>query len=363
MEEQTGKLFEGLVKNGMSEKKAKELWALIEPFAAYGFNKAHAASYGRVAYQTAYMKANFPAIYMSAVLTADSGDVEKIGEIITECKRMDIPVLPPSVNESFGGFTVVKSQTGEPDKIRFGLTTIKNFGEGIAKAIIEERKNEKFKSLSDFLERIKDKNLNKKSLEALVKSGSMDEFGDRSQLLGNIEALLAYNKERANESQDQDSLFGLMADNSSIPVFRLAPVPAITTSEKLAWEKELLGLYISGHPLDKYRSVIEKRGVTIKLIKEKAAKEKEATDDIKEFSVTVAGIIEDVRPIITKKNEAMCFLKLADLTGSIDVVVFPRTFAQSKNLILPEKCFAIKGKVSERNGELSMIVDSMMPLV
>jgi DNA polymerase-3 subunit alpha len=363
MEEQKGKLFEGLVKNGMSEKKAKELWALIEPFAAYGFNKAHAASYGRVAYQTAYMKANFPAIYMSAVLTADSGDVEKIGEIITECKRMDIPVLPPSVNESFGGFTVVKSQTGEPDKIRFGLTTIKNFGEGIAKAIIEERKNEKFKSLSDFLERIKDKNLNKKSLEALVKSGSMDEFGDRSQLLGNIEALLAYNKERANESQDQDSLFGLMADNSSIPVLRLAPVPAITTSEKLAWEKELLGLYISGHPLDKYRSVIEKRGVTIKLIKEKAAKEKEATDDIKEFSVTVAGIIEDVRPIITKKNEAMCFLKLADLTGSIDVVVFPRTFAQSKNLILPEKCFAIKGKVSERNGELSMIVDSMMPLV
>ncbi|HRH22779.1 MAG TPA: DNA polymerase III subunit alpha [Candidatus Paceibacterota bacterium] len=368
MEEQKGKLREGLLKNGMTQKKADELWALIEPFAAYGFNKAHAASYGRVAYQTAYMKANFPAIYMSAVLTADSGDVEKIAEIITECKRMNIPVLPPSVNESFAGFTVVKAsarteQTVDVDKIRFGLTTIKNFGEGIANAIIEERaRGGAFTSLADFLERIHDKNLNKKSLEALIKSGSMDEFGNRSQMLGNIEALLAYNKERAQESKDQDSLFGLMTDTATIPTLRLAPVPEVTPTEKLAWEKELLGLYISGHPLDKYRAVIEKRGVTIASIKEKAAKEKEATGDIKEFPVTIAGIIEDVRPVMTKKNEAMCFVKLADLTGSIDVVVFPKVLAQNRNSILVEKCLVIKGKVNERNGELSLIIDSLMPL-
>jgi DNA polymerase-3 subunit alpha len=352
----------------MTQKKADELWALIEPFAAYGFNKAHAASYGRVAYQTAYMKANFPAIYMSAVLTADSGDVEKIAEIITECKRMHIPVLPPSVNESFAGFTVVKAsarteQVVDVDKIRFGLTTIKNFGEGIANAIIEERaRGGAFVSLADFLERIHDKNLNKKSLEALIKSGSMDEFGNRSQMLGNIEALLAYNKERAQESKDQDSLFGLMTDTATIPTLRLAPVPEVTPTEKLAWEKELLGLYISGHPLDKYRAVIEKRGVTISSIKEKAAKEKEATGDIKEFPVTIAGIIEDVRPVMTKKNEAMCFVKLADLTGSIDVVVFPKILAQNRNSILVEKCLVIKGKVNERNGELSLIIDSLMPL-
>lgn len=376
MEEQKGKLREGLLKNGMTQKKADELWALIEPFAAYGFNKAHAASYGRVAYQTAYMKANFPSIYMSAVLTADSGDVEKIAEIITECKRMHISVLPPSVNESFAGFTVVKGEktnNSQPttdneknipkDKIRFGLTTIKNFGEGIANAIIEERaRGGVFVSLADFLERIHDKNLNKKSLEALIKSGSMDEFGNRSQMLGNIEELLAYNKERTNESKDQDSLFGLMSDRTSIPILRLADVAEVTHTEKLGWEKELLGLYISGHPLDKYRTVIEKRGVTIASIKEKAAKEKEATGKIKEFPITVAGIIEDVRSVMTKKNENMCFVKLADLTSSIDVVIFPSVFAQNRDSIAVEKCLVLKGKVNERNGELSLIVDSLMPL-
>ncbi len=353
MEAQKEKLLEGLKKNGMTGEKAQELWKLIEPFAAYGFNKAHAASYGKVAYQTSYMKANFPAIYMSAVLTADSGDVEKIGEIIAECKRMGIPVLPPSINESFSGFTVVKSTKGEDDKIRFGLTTIKNFGEGIADAIIKERKeNGKFKSLADFLERIKDKNLNKKSLEALIKAGALDDFEQRGKMLANLEYLLEYHKENVTSVKDQTNLFGTILTVGT--KLNLVEVPDSPVAEKLAWEKELLGLYISGHPLDKYRKVFEKRDMNIKKV---SAQMKEG------MLVVVGGIIEEVKNIITKKNETMCFMKIADLTGSIEVVVFPRIMAEFKKFLLLEKCVAVKGKISMRNGGISIIADKFKELV
>jgi DNA polymerase-3 subunit alpha len=356
MEAQKGKLLEGLVKNGMTETKAQELWKLIEPFASYGFNKAHAASYGKVAYQTAYMKANFPAIYMSAVLTADSGDVEKIAEIIAECKRMNIPVLAPNINESFEGFTAVSNRGGigkgiteGGDKIRFGLTTIKNFGEGIATSIIEERKRGgKFKSLADFLDRIKDKNLNKKSLEALIKAGAVDEFGDRGVMLANLENILAYNKEKNKNGDNQDSLFGLMSDTSTIPSLRLEPAPEASKSEKLTWEKELLGLYISGHPLDKFAEKLSEKNSSIKKMCEEA---KES------MTVVFGGIVEEVKNIITKKGDSMLFLKMSDLSGSVECVVFPRVYQEFKEFFVTEKCIAIKGKISMRNGAVSVMVD------
>ncbi|TSC57596.1 MAG: DNA polymerase III subunit alpha, partial [Parcubacteria group bacterium Greene0416_79] len=384
---QKEKLIAGFIKNGMSAEKAEKFWKLIEPFAAYGFNKAHAASYGKVAYQTAYMKANFPAIYMSAVLTAESGDVEKIGETIAECKRMGIPVLPPSINESYSGFTVVKPQQSTTvraapldsdatrytrhatrlDRIRFGLTTIKNFGEGIADAIIAEReRGGPFRSLADFLERIKDRNLNKKSLEALIKAGALDEFaspeqtlqgkvysGERGQMLKNIERLLLYSKESARRPENQDSLFGLMADTTAIPSLSLAPATPATTEEKLAWEKELLGLYLSGHPLDKFRALLEKREYTVSKIKE------EFRDGM---TVVVGGIVEEVRPIITKRNEVMAFVRLADLSSSIEVVVFPAAYQKFKNLLAPETCIAIKGRFSTRNDTPSLIAEKAKEL-
>ncbi len=349
----------------MIKEKAEKLWGLIEPFAAYGFGKAHAASYGRVAYQTSYMKANFPAIYMSSVLTADSGDVERIGETIQECKRMGIPVLPPSINESYSAFTVVKaedsgmkiqdSRMGSGDKIRFGLTTIKNFGEGISHAIIEERKKGgKFKTLGDFLSRVKDRNLNKKSLEALIKAGALDEFGERGRMLANMETLLAFSKESAGASKDQSSLFGDMSGAATTTEVRLEPAPEATASDKLAWEKELLGLYISGHPLDKFKAVLEKRDITIKKIRE----------EMKEGMIAVvAGIVEDNRPVITKKNDSMAFIKLADFTGSLEVVVFPKIFNEFKNLLNAESCIAIKGRISHRNGEVSIVADKVKALV
>ncbi|MDD2935070.1 MAG: DNA polymerase III subunit alpha [Candidatus Pacebacteria bacterium] len=359
MQEQKEKFYKGCLANGVSEKTIDELWAKIETFAAYGFNKAHAASYGRVAYETSYMKANFPIEYMTALLMADSGDTEKVAEIIGECKRLKIPVLSPDINESFTDFTIVETtnlETGLPSEaIRFGLQTIKNFGEGIANVIIEERtKNGKFKSLADFLERIQDRNLNKKSLEALTKCGAMDNFGERGEILANMEDLLAYNKEKAHQHKDQDSLFGLMQEDSNVPQLKLKKTAPAEMKEKLAWEKELLGLYISGHPLDKYKNILGKDGKNIKSISE----------TVPEGATTaVAGLVDEVKEILTKKGSSkMAFVRISDFTGTMETVVFPKTYEQFKDIILEDTTVAFKGKISKRNGETSLIVDSVKKL-
>lgn len=340
MQAEKAKLFKGLVTNGMSEVKAEELWLLIEPFAAYGFNKAHAACYGRVAYQTAYMKANYPNIYMASVLTADQGDTEKVAEMVNECKRMHIDVLPPDINESFADFTVVG------DAIRFGLTTIKNFGEGIANTIIENRKLKgKFTSIADFLERITDRNLNKKSLESLIKTGAFDSLADRSELFYNLEKLLAYNKEIAKGDSSQASLFGAEVNHVSLKLEKGEP---ISTEQRLNWEKELLGLYISGNPLEPFREKMKKNAAEIATVKEKG---------IEGTTTTVCGIIEVVRMIRTKKNDDMAFIKISDFTDSVEVVVFPSMMQKFREVIEPGVCIALKGKVSKRNGELSLLAE------
>ncbi len=351
MAAQYSKFTKGIVTNGQTQAFAEKLWKLFEPFQAYGFNKAHAASYGRVAYQTAYMKANYPIEYMTAILTAESGDVEKISEIINECKNMKIPVLPPNINESYGGFTVIRDEEKKISyEIRFGFYTIKNLGTDIGDAIIAERKlNGKFTSISNFLDRIKHKNLNKKSMEALIKSGCMDEWDDRGVLLANLEAMLQYNHEGSKQNENQVSLFGALPAGSA-PTFKLQPAKEATQAEKLLWEKELLGLYISGHPLDRIREKLEKRDINIKKIKEELGNG---------FPVTIAGIIETVRQVITKKNERMAFLKIADLTGSIEAVVFPSLFKDSIDILVAEKCIAFSGKVSNRNGEKSIIIEAV----
>ncbi len=326
-------------------KKAQELWDQIEPFAAYGFNKAHSASYGRVAYQTAYMKANFPVEYMSAILTAESGDVEKIAEIVHECENMKMKVLPPNINQSFKGFTCIDDNT-----IRFGLYTIKNFGSDIGDAIIAEReKNGIFKNITDFLDRIKHKNLNKKSMEALIKTGAMDEFGNRGTLLSNLENMLEYNKENSKQSADQVSLFGGLSGDS-MPSFKLKDVEDVSKEIKLIWEKELLGLYVSGHPLDRIRDKLEKRNINIKKIKEQLTNG---------YPVLFAGVIENVRNVTTKKNQQMAFIRIADLTGSIEAVVFPKLFKEKSELIVTEKCIVVSGKVSIRNDEKSIAIEGL----
>jgi DNA polymerase-3 subunit alpha len=347
MAAQRDKLTKGIIDNGQTPEFAEKLWKLFEPFQAYGFGKAHAASYGKVAYQTAYMKANYPVEYMTAILTAESGDVEKISEIIAECKKMNIPVLPPNINESYGGFTVIKNKG---DEIRFGFYTIKNLGTDISDAIIAERKaNGKFKSITDFLNRIKHKNLNKKSMEALIKSGSMDEWADRGVLLANLEDMLLYNKDSLNKNDNQVSLFGELP-HADISTFTLKEAGLATQTEKLLWEKELLGLYISGHPLDRIRGKLENRTINIKKIKEEIGNG---------IPITIAGIIDTARIVITKNNDRMAFLKISDLTDSIEAVVFPKIFKDNMEILIPEKCIAFSGKVSLRNGEKSIIIEQL----
>ncbi len=352
MAAQEKKLMEGLIKNGMSSKKAKELWLLIQPFAAYGFNKAHAASYGRVAYQTAYMKANFPAEYMTAALSAESGNTETVTEIISECVRMKLPVLPPDINESYGNFTVIKDSSG--DKIRFGLYTIKNLGTEIADAIVEERKaSGKFDSIAKFLERVKHRNLNKKSLEALIKSGALDSLNEeRGQLLYNLDNLLIFHQDAVKTGDNQSSLFGLMKDPSSAPQLKLKEGPKASDGERLVWEKELLGLYVSGHPLDAFKEKMKNSNQTIK----QARETKEGT------MIILGGLLEEIRPIYTKKGDQMAFAKLSDYTGTIELVFFSSLFAEQKNIILPEKCVAIRGRLSMRNGDPSIVVDGIKEL-
>src|SRR3989344_5371828 len=352
MKKQHIMFVEGCQKHGgMSKDKAEALWELFVPFQGYGFNKAHAASYGHIAYVTAWLKANFPAIYMSAVLTAESGDVETIGIMVKECKRMGIDVLPPSINESFSQFSVIR---GDDDiyKIRFGLTTIKNFGQDVSSAITAERKaNGKFKDLPDFLSRITSKNLNKKSLEALIKCGALDEFEERDKLLFNLDRLLEYHKERINAPENQSSLFGSMP-SAATDLHLADPSTAISPKEKLSWEKELLGLYVSSHPLDPYKEKLAALKTNIQKL-----------SDLRENTETViAGIIEQVRDVLTKGNERMVFMKISDFTGTTEVAIFPRILSEFRPFIQQDACIAIKGKVSKRKGETSFIAEKIKSL-
>ncbi|MCF7843810.1 DNA polymerase III subunit alpha [Candidatus Gracilibacteria bacterium] len=349
MQAQKEKLLLGFVEHGLSAKKGQLLWSLIEPFAAYGFNKAHAASYGRVAYQTAYMKANFPVAYMTAIMTNESGDVDKISEIVAECKRMKIIVLPPDINMSDGGFSVVKDKDGK-EEIRFGLYTVKNLGVDISDAIIEERKiNGKYTSFEDFIRRVTHKNLNKKSLEALTKCGALDEFRERGEILANIESILDFHKHVVKDNILQHSLFG----ESESPSFVMKKAEPISQEQKLVWEKDLLGLFVSGFPLDPWKEKIDARNIDIDKVHHNIPDGKE---------VSLAVIIENIKITVTKKGDKMALMRLRDYTGTIEVAVFPETYKRQKDLVTIDTPLIASGKVSTRNGEKTIIVNELKRL-
>ena len=342
MAKQKEKLSEGLIKNGMSKAKADELWKLIEPFAAYGFNKAHAASYGMIAYFTAYMKANFPSEYMTALMTAECADLEKIAEAVRECKRMNIDVLPPDVNESYANFTCVSDRT-----IRFGLVAIKNLGEEVVKDIITERKaGGAFKDLMDLARRAPRKSFNKKSLESLAKSGALDRFGERNQLLQNTDRLLMFNKIAEQEKQqNQHSLFGSDTASSAVSLV-LKPVAPAETAELLMWEKELLGLYVSSHPFMKIREALCAWLTPCGSV----------ANSVDNAFVRCGGVITSLKSIATKKGETMAFVGLDDSEGKIEVIVFPRTFAEYKDILREDLVVLVSAKVSKRGGEEAKLI-------
>jgi DNA polymerase III subunit alpha len=346
--EQKEKFVDGCVKNGVAKELGEEVFSFIEPFAGYGFNRSHAACYAMTSFQTAYLKAHYPAEFMAALLTSDQQDIDRIAIEIEECRNMGLKVLAPDVNESFASFTVVKDEASGEEFIRFGLNAIKNVGEHIVDVIIDERKaNGKYKDIFDLLERIVDKDLNKKSLESLTKCGALDQFGDRGMLLANMESLLEYNKEVSrNRDSKQSSLFG----NSSSVLPNRIKLDKITTvgqQEKLAWEKELLGLYLSAHPFNDFKKHL---GNFISPINSLAS-------HLNEDAVRTSGVITLIKKIITRSNKPMLFVKIEDAVASTELLIFPNLYETTVSLWQEGKVVLAQGKVSDKDQEIKLLVD------
>lgn len=360
--EQKDKFIDGVKNNGISERVGQEIWQWIEPFAMYSFNKSHAACYAIIAYQTAYLKANYPVEYMAALLTAEGSDVERIAELIEECKKMNLEVLAPDINESFSNFSVVPNK----NQIRFGLTAIKNVGYNIVELIINERKaNGPYKDIHDFVSRVDSKVLNKKSMESLAKAGCFDSLIERNQMLTNMEKLLDWSKKSQKiKESGQKGLFdncSSVSFNGSISLDKAVPVDEY---DKLTWEKELLGLYVTGHPLEKYREMLEQQTTPLKKVNMDLNMVRDYSNPYQKYiisgeSVTVGGIISNVKKIITKKGQPMMFVKLQDLTDKIEVVVFPSILENCELMLTENKIVSIIGKADYRDNSPKIIANSV----
>ena len=354
MEKQKKKFIDGCIKNGLKRKKAENIFSQIEPFVGYGFNKAHAASYGMLAYRTAYMKANYPVEYMCALLTAESGNTDKISEGVEECRQMGILVLPPDVNQSKSGFTLEKNLDSlEKMAIRFGLEAIKNVGEAAIKNILKERKkNGPFQTLSHLCLRVDGQKVNKKVIESLIKVGAMDQFGPRNALLQSLERIKA-DCDKANKkvSSGQFGLFDNPDQKVSLkaPPDNLPQVEDMDEKEKLALEKELLGIFVSQNPISKILADFKH----LSLPKINTLFDKESNDGIK-----ITAVISKVKAIRTKKdNSPMAFLTLEDETGQIEAVVFPKIYEKFSSFLIENTALYLEGKISHRNDEISILVD------
>lgn len=350
--------IEGAVKNGASQSDMEKFWKQLEDFAAYCFNKSHAACYGLIAYQTAYLKAHYPSAFMAAVMTSDYDDTDRLAIEITECQKMGIDVLAPDVNESFHEFAVVLDKDdNRKAPIRFGMDAIKNVGTGAVEEIIRARDLDKgFANLEDFLGKVSPRIVNRKSLESLIKAGAFDRFGDRSQLLHNLDIILAYATRLQKEaSSGQVDLFGNLED-SAVAKPRLSLEKAATIfnqREQLLWERELLGLYLSQHPLAMYEKYLAEQTMPISALK----------PDHDGRAVIIGGAIIDMREITTKNGQKMAFIKLEDQGGGLELILFPNAYQQTTGLWERDRVVLVRGKVSakDREGnlgeELKIMVD------
>lgn len=343
LDQQQEMFVEGCLNSGYSKELAIKIYDLILKFASYGFNKSHAAAYALIAYQTAYLKANYPVEYMSALMTVYYANSDKVALYIADCRRMGIEVLPPDINESEEHFTVI----GEK-RIRFGLAAVKNVGLGAIDSIIQARSNGgKFQSLRDFVSRIDLRLCNRKVLESLIKCGAFDLLGGhRSQYLAILDDVLAYGQADQRERDNgQISMFSLLDHKVQEEMIgdRLVEIEPFDGMEKLALEKEMLGLYISGHPLEPYRGILEKHDDL-----SSCAELSESADN---HHVKLGGIIVAVRIFYTKTKKQMAFVKLEDLTGSVEVVVFPDLFEKCSALIGEDNLVIVEGRTDMKEEE------------
>lgn len=354
LEAQHEKFIEGAIKKGHPKNLAIEIFEkVIEPFAGYGFNKSHAACYAMIAYQTAYLKARYPTEFMTALMSADSDNTDRIVIEIGECEQMGIQVLPPDVNESRSNFTVV-----EDGKIRFGLSAIKGLGESSVRRIIDARhggqtrdtEDRPFASLEDFAKRVPSKILNKKTIEALAFGGAMDTFGERRQIGLNVEAIADFAKTADGSIvAGQAGLFDSMGDDAPSDHLRLDKMEAATESQKLAWEKEYLGLYVSSHPLVGLSQFFQRKVIPFEKIHIKTIGS----------PIKVGGMITSFRKITTKKGDMMAIIQLEDTTGKGEVVAFPKTYAKLADQLIEGRVLVVHGKLEKRMGDMQVVVENV----
>ena len=343
---------EGAVKVGGATKEiAEQFWDALEEFANYCFNKSHAACYGLIAYWTAYLKAHYPDAFMAALMTSDQDDTERLAIEMTECKHMGIEVLNPDVNESFVEFAVVPDEK----KIRFGMAAVKGVGVSAVEEIIRAREADgPFKSIEDFAKRVSTSKFNRKAWESLIKTGAFDGFGDRSDLLFNLDTIVAFAQKTQKEAASgQTDLFGMLGDESVDvqPTMQLQSAPAKhTNKERLMWERELMGLYISAHPLDAYETYLSEQAQPL-------------TQLVPEYDgrlMTIGGIITTVRTIVTKSGSKMAFVGIEDKFGEGEVIVFPNLYEQVGAKLVQDAVIRVTGKNSARDRDGNLGLESKM---
>jgi DNA polymerase-3 subunit alpha len=333
--------IEGMMQHSQVDRAfAEKFWVRMEAFADYGFNKSHSAPYAMIAYQTAYLKAHYPAAFMAALMSSDFDDTDRLAIEISECKHMGLTVMPPDVNESFVEFAVVP----ETNAIRFGMAAIKNVGTGAVEEILRARQTGQFTSLEDFLGRVSPRIVNRKGMESLIKAGAFDGFGDRAALFYNLDMILAYGARLQKQANDgQTDLFGSLDEiEMERPKLelQLPPEPA-DHREQLIWERELLGLYLSQHPLELFETFLAEQTIPLNSI----------TADHDGRAVSIGGAVSYVREVTTKNGQRMAFVGIEDRYSEVEVVLFPSSYQQTMGLWERDKVVLIRGKVNARDRE------------
>lgn len=337
---------------GATQQQAETFWAQLEEFANYCFNKSHAACYGLIAYWTAYLKAHYPDAFMAALMTSDAGDIDRLAIEITECKHMGLSVLLPDVNESFVEFAVVPGK----QQVRFGMAAVKGVGVAAVEEIIRARELDgKFKSVEDFAKRVSTSKVNKKAWEALIKAGGFDTLGDRSDLLFNLENILSFASKLQKEAlSGQTDLFGALVASGGdelMPSIELKNAPAkYTDKEQLMWERELMGLYISAHPLDNFDAFFEEQTIPLHSIGKNIDGQK----------VTVGGIVTTIRSIVTKSGSKMAFVGIEDKTSECEIIVFPKLYEQLGDTLKTDVVLKITGTVNARDRDGNMVDEAKL---
>ena len=335
--------------SGAKREVAEKFWLQLEEFANYCFNKAHAACYGLIAYWTAYLKAHYPEAFMAALMTSDQGNIDRLAVEIAECRRMGIEVLAPDVSESFVEFAVV------PDKhqIRFGMVAIKGVGTGAVEEILRARSESPFVSLDDIASRVSSSLVNRKAWESLVKAGAFDRYADRSDILFNLDEIIAYvQKTQKEKLSGQTDLFGNLIDGDTTRAsLEIRPAPShYTTKEQLLWERELMGLYISAHPLDDYDKFFEEQMVSLASISPR----------IDGQSITVGGIVTSLRSIVTKSGKKMAFVAIEDRVSDAEIIVFPSLYEKVGTQLRQDVVIKVTGRVSARDRDGNLTDDAKL---